>query len=111
LFTKGTFAIKDFTNALLTSIGQIAAKLAATAIVNGLISLFAVPFGGAFAAGGLLGFIGNLIGGIGGTAGSANFGGVQGGNLGMSGSVNMVLRGTDLVGSINRTNSQISRVG
>jgi uncharacterized protein YukE len=111
LFTKGTFAIKDFTNALLTSIGQIAAKLAATAIVNGLVSLFAVPFAGAFAAGGLLGFIGNLIGGIGGTAGSANFGGVQGGNLGMSGSVNMVIRGTDLVGSINRTNSQISRVG
>jgi uncharacterized protein YukE/regulator of replication initiation timing len=110
-FTKGTFAIKDFTNALLTSIGQIAAKLAATAIVNGLISLFAVPFGGAFAAGGLLGGIGNLLGGIGGRAGSANFGGVQGGGMGMSGSVNMVLRGTDLVGSINRTNSQISRVG
>jgi hypothetical protein len=111
LFTKGTFAIKDFTNALLTSIGQIAAKLAATAIVNGLISLFAVPFGGAFATGGLLGGLGSLLSGIGGTAGSANFGGVQGGNLGMSGSVNMVLRGTDLVGSINRTNSQISRVG
>jgi hypothetical protein len=111
LFTKGTFAIKDFTNALLTSIGQIAAKLAATAIVNGLISLFAVPFGGAFATGGLLGGLGSLLGGIGASAGSANFGGVQGGNLGMSGSVNMVLRGTDLVGSINRTNSQISRVG
>jgi hypothetical protein len=111
LFTKGTFAIKDFTKALLTSIGQIAAKLAATAIVNGLISIFAVPFGGAFAAGGLLGGIGNLLGGIGGRTGSANFGGVQGGGMGMSGSVNMVLRGTDLVGSINRTNSQISRVG
>jgi uncharacterized protein YukE len=111
LFTKGTFAIKDFTKALLNSIGQIAAKLAATAIVNGLISLFAVPFGGAFAAGGLLGGLGNLLGGIGGRAGSANFGGVQGGGMGMSGSVNMVLRGTDLVGSINRTNSQISRVG
>lgn len=111
LFTKGTFAIKDFTKALLNSIGQIAAKLAATAIVNGLISLFAIPFGGAFAAGGLLGGIGNLLGGIGGRTGSANFGGVQGGGFGMSGSVNMVLRGTDLVGSINRTNSQISRVG
>ena len=111
LFTKGTFAIKDFTKALLNSIGQIAAKLAATAIVNGLISMFAVPFGGAFAAGGLLGGLGNLLGGIGGRSGSANFGGVQGGGFGMSGSVNMVLRGTDLVGSINRTNSQISRVG
>jgi hypothetical protein len=29
----------------------------------------------------------------------------------MAGSVNMVLRGQDLVGSINRTNSQFSRVG
>jgi hypothetical protein len=111
LFTKGTFAIKDFTKALLNSIGQIAAKLAATAIVNGLISLFAAPFGGALSGAGSLGFLGNLIGGIGGRTGSANFGGVQGGGFGMSGSVNMVLRGTDLVGSINRTNSQISRVG
>ena len=111
LFTKGTFAIKDFTKALLNSIGQIAAKLAATAIVNGLVSLFAAPLGGAFAGGGLLGGLGNLLGGIGGRSGSANFGGVQGGGFGMSGSVNMVLRGTDLVGSINRTNSQISRVG
>lgn len=111
LFTKGTFAIKDFTKALLNSIGQIAAKLAATAIVNGLISLFAAPFGGALSGAGSLGFLGNLIGGIGGRTGSANFGGIQGGGFGMSGSVNMVLRGTDLVGSINRTNSQISRVG
>ena len=41
-----------------------------------------------------------------------SFSGVQGNNaVGMSGSVNLVLRGTDLVGSINRTNAQISRVG
>jgi hypothetical protein len=29
----------------------------------------------------------------------------------MSGSVNLTLRGSDLVGAINRTNSQIQRVG
>jgi hypothetical protein len=45
------------------------------------------------------------------TGGTANFGGIQGGGLGMSGQVNVVLRGSDLVGAINRTNSQIKRVG
>jgi len=29
----------------------------------------------------------------------------------MSGAVNVVLRGQDLVGSLNRTNAQINRVG
>lgn len=109
LFTKGTFAIKDFTRAILNSIAQIAAKLAASAIVNTLISLFASDFGGALSDSGSLRALGGAIGGT--RAGAANFGGVQGGGFGMSGSVNMVLRGTDLVGSINRTNSQISRVG
>lgn len=109
LFTKGTFAIKDFTRALLNSIAQIAAKLAASAIVKTLISLFASDFGGALSDSGSLRALGGAIGGT--RAGAANFGGVQGGGFGMSGSVNMILRGTDLVGSINRTNSQISRVG
>ena len=40
-----------------------------------------------------------------------NFSGVTGGGTQMSGQVNMVLRGTDLVGSINRTNAVINRIG
>jgi hypothetical protein len=40
-----------------------------------------------------------------------NFGGVTGGGMAMSGAVNVVLRGQDLVGSLNRTNAQINRVG
>jgi hypothetical protein len=40
-----------------------------------------------------------------------NFAGVQGGGMQMAGAVNLTLRGSDLVGSINRTNSTINRVG
>jgi hypothetical protein len=112
LFTKFTFSIKSFTNAILQSIAQIAAKLATTLVIQGLVSLFSAPLalGGAFSPDGALGFIGKALGGMK-SGKSADFSGVQGANMGMSGSVNLVLRGTDLVGSINRTNSQISRVG
>jgi hypothetical protein len=113
LFTKFTFSIKSFTSAILQSIAQIAAKLATTLVIQGLVSLFSAPLalGGAFSPDGALGFIGKALGGMK-SGKSADFSGVQGANMvGMSGSVNLVLRGTDLVGSINRTNSQISRVG
>jgi hypothetical protein len=113
LFTKFTFSIKSFTNAILQSIAQIAAKLATTLVIQGLVSLFSAPLalGGALSPDGALGFIGKALSGMK-SGKSADFSGVQGANMvGMSGSVNLVLRGTDLVGSINRTNSQISRVG
>jgi hypothetical protein len=113
LFTKFTFSIKSFTDAILQSIAQIAAKLATTLVIQGLVSLFSAPLalGGALSPDGALGFIGKALGGMK-SGKSADFSGVQGANMvGMSGSVNLVLRGTDLVGSINRTNSQISRVG
>ena len=112
LFTKFTFSIKSFTNAILQSIAQIAAKLATTLVIQGLVSLFSAPLalGGALSPSGALGFVGKALSGMK-LGKSADFSGVQGANMGMSGSVNLVLRGTDLVGSINRTNSQISRVG
>lgn len=40
-----------------------------------------------------------------------NLSGINGGGMQMSGSVNLVLRGSDLVGSLNRTNATINRVG
>lgn len=40
-----------------------------------------------------------------------NFGGITSGGMQMSGAVNVVLRGQDLVGALNRTNAQINRVG
>jgi len=53
-----------------------------------------------------LAFQGSLAGVV-----NPNFGGVTGGGMAMSGAVNVVLRGQDLVGSLNRTNAQINRVG
>jgi len=53
-----------------------------------------------------LAFQGSLAG-----VSNPNFGGVTGGGMAMSGAVNVVLRGQDLVGSLNRTNAQINRVG
>jgi hypothetical protein len=111
----GKFAFKDFTKAILQSISQIVAKIIATGIIK-LIASILVPGsgaviggGGGAGGGGFLKSIGGLLG-IGGVS-APSFNGVGAGQMGMSGSVNMVLRGSDLVGSINRTNSTINRVG
>lgn len=42
---------------------------------------------------------------------SPNLGGITQSGMQMSGAVNVVLRGQDLVGALNRTNAQINRVG
>jgi hypothetical protein len=103
-------------DSIKANIAKIVAQIAATKIIELLGSIFAGPiagsvFGSASSAGGggLLKSIGGLLG-FGGVA-SPSFDGLGGGTMGMTGSVNLVLRGTDLVGAINRTNSQISRVG
>jgi len=112
-FETGKFAFADFGKAILKTISQIVAKIIATGIIQ-LIANILVP-GGAAAAGvglkggGFLKTIGSVLG-IGNVA-APSFSGVGAGAIGMSGSVNMVLRGSDLVGSINRTNSTINRVG
>jgi hypothetical protein len=112
----GKFTFDEFAKNIKANIAKIVAQIAATKIIELLGSIFAGPiagsvFGSAASAGGggLLKSIGGLLG-FGGVA-SPSFDGLGGGTMGMTGSVNLVLRGTDLVGSINRTNSQISRVG
>jgi hypothetical protein len=116
----GKFAFKEFTKAVLDSIKQIVAKLAATGIVASL----AILLSGGFAAGtgvaglktlgaALLSSVGANTGGQLGLRPIANpsFGGIGAGPMAMSGSVNLTLRGTDLIGSINRTNTNINRIG
>jgi hypothetical protein len=105
-------AFKAFAKAVLNAINQIVAKIIATGIIK-LIAMIASP-GGFSGSGGLK----ELLKGIGGSLGfsfggvaNPNFGGVTGGGMAMSGAVNVVLRGQDLVGSLNRTNAQINRVG
>jgi hypothetical protein len=105
-------AFKAFAKAVLNAINQIVAKIIATGIIK-LIAMIASP-GGFSGSGGFK----ELLKGIGGSLGfsfggvaNPNFGGVTGGGMAMSGAVNVVLRGQDLVGSLNRTNAQINRVG
>ena len=104
-------AFKAFSNAVLKAINQIVAKIIATGIISLLANLL---FPGAGGAGVSLGkkVLGDIFGAFGfkGVA-NPNFGGIGGGGMQMSGAVNVVLRGQDLVGVLNRTNAQINRVG
>jgi hypothetical protein len=105
-------AFKAFAKAVMSAINQIVAKIIATGIIK-LLSMIASP-GGFTGAGGfkeLLKGIGGALGFSFGGVANPNFGGVTGGGMAMSGAVNVVLRGQDLVGSLNRTNAQINRVG
>lgn len=124
LFTNfletGKFAFADFRKAVSQAITQLVSQIIATGIIQLLATIFSGGFGAAAGKGagtsGFLAGITNVLSGIGkaiGIGGVANpsFGGVQAGGLGMSGQVNLVLRGSDLVGSLNRTNATINRVG
>jgi hypothetical protein len=116
----GKFAFKEFTKVVLDSIKQIVARLVATGIVASL----AILLSGGFAAGtgvtGLKTLGAALLGSVGANTGgqlglrnvsNPNFGGVGPGGMSMSGSVSLSLRGSDLVGAINRTNTNINRIG
>jgi hypothetical protein len=110
----GKFAFKEFAQSILKAINQIVAKIIATGIITLLASLFIPGFS---AAGGGIGqtLVSGILGSLGFSAPSRvaapSFGGVSGGAMQMAGAVNLSLRGSDLVGSINRTNATISRVG
>lgn len=115
LATEGVSSFKEFGKQVLQVIKRLAAQIIASGLIKLLGSLL-LPGGGGLgikAAGGIGGFLKGVVGGVLGIGKVAapSFGGVQGGSLSMGGQVNVVLRGSDLVGSINRTNSNISRVG
>lgn len=103
-------AFKAFAKAVLQAINQIVAKIIATGIIS-LLANILFPGG----TGTLLSKVGkDILGALGFKTeriGNPNFSGVGAGALNMAGAVNVVLRGQDLVGSLNRTNAQISRVG
>jgi hypothetical protein len=117
----GKFTFKEFGKVVLDNLKRIVAQIAAQQVIQ-LLAQVLNPLGALASTGvltnpaanagrgqrGILSALSNIF--IGRVA-NPNFGGVDGGTMGMSGSVNLVLRGTDLVGAINRTNSQISRVG
>jgi len=117
LATEGVSSFKEFGKQILQVIKRIAAQIIASGIIKLLANLILPGAGGIGAAAGATkgigGFLKGVVGGVLGIGKVAapSFGGVQGGSLAMGGQVNVVLRGADLVGSINRTNSNISRVG
>jgi hypothetical protein len=108
----GKFAFKEFADEALKQLKRVAASEAAKLIIR-LISDILLPGSGvgtAFIAekSGATSAIGDLIAG----GGQANFGGIRGNQgVNMNGQVVMTLRGTDLVGAMNRTNTSINRVG
>lgn len=114
LFETGSFGFKAFADAVLKQIQQLVSKIIATGIISLIANIMSGGLAGA--AGGIGGVLARVGGdilkaiGIGGVA-NPSFGGVGPGSLGMSGQVNVVLRGSDLVGSLNRTNATINRVG
>jgi len=114
LLTNGKVSFDGFVDLAKDAFKRILAQAIASGIANLIASLLS---GGATAGLGKLGAakkISEILSGLGkrgGLFGSANFSGVQGGGMQMAGAVNLTLRGSDLVGSINRTNSTINRVG
>ena len=113
LFETGKFGFKAFADAVLKQIQQLVSKIIATGIISLIANLLFPGVGAAAGGASLFAKIGaDILGaiGIGGVA-NPSFGGVGPGSLGMSGQVNVVLRGSDLVGSLNRTNATINRVG
>lgn len=114
LFETGKFGFKAFADAVLKQIQQLVSKIIATGIISLIANLMSGGLAGAAGGiGGVLSRVGADIFkaiGIGGVA-NPSFGGIGPGSMGMSGQVNVVLRGSDLVGSLNRTNATINRVG
>ena len=111
-FQTGKFAFKEFGDAVLKEIQRVVARIIATKIISLLASIL-VPGGSAAAtAFGLKSVSTNaLFDFLGGGVANPSFGGVRAGDMGMNGQVALVLRGQDLVGAINRTNTTINRVG
>ena len=105
----GKFTFDEFAKNIKANIAKIVAQIAASKIVELLGTIFAGPIaGGLSQGGGFLSAIGSILPAF---RANTRFEGVRPLGLGGGQKIDLVLRGTDLVGSINRTNSQISRVG
>jgi hypothetical protein len=114
LLTNGKVSFDGFVELAKDAFKRILAQAIASGIANLIASLLS---GGATAGLSKLGAAKSIsatlsgLGKIGGLFGTANFSGIGPSPLQMAGSVNLQLRGSDLVASINRTNTTINRVG
>lgn len=114
----GKFTFKEFTKSVLKSITSIVSKLAATGVITGLMYLldpsgmlasFGGGFGGQGGGNGILSALGSVFGA---QPRKPDFNGVrpQGGGRGGE-KVEFQIRGTNLVGVLNRANGEINRIG
>jgi chromosome segregation ATPase len=115
LLTSGKANFDSFVQLAKDALKRIAAQVIAAGLAQ-LIASILNPGGAAASAtvaatkgGGIIDIFKNILGIK--SIASPSFGGVGGGPMQMAGAVNLTLRGSDLVGSINRTNSTINRVG
>jgi len=118
--TTGKLTFKEFGKIVLENLKKLTAQIIATGIIQLLATLVTGGFGTAAGqASGTTGFqaglklFGKAFGSALGfkSVAAPSFGGVGPGGLAMQGAVSLSLRGSDLVGAINRTNTNISRIG
>ena len=105
----GKFAFDSFVKLAKDSFKRIAADLLASGLAKLLTSLL-LPMAGGAAAGGAGGF-GSLLMNLFPTKGRAKFESMSPRRESAGGSVNFVIRGTELVGVLNRGNQEINRIG
>jgi hypothetical protein len=110
ILEEGIANWKSFGDAVIVEIKRIAAALLAKGVIQLLGNLLAPGLGSVLGKG-FQGISDQTLFDFGFGTGAANFSGVQAGGLQMAGAVNLQLRGSDLVASINRTNTTINRVG
>ena len=112
-FETGKFAFKEFGDAVLKEIQRIVARIIASKIIQ-LLANILVPGSGQVLEGlGLTQKAGDIIGQAvsGRNLGRPRPQAFNPGGINLGGQVALVLRGQDLVASINRTNTTINRVG
>jgi hypothetical protein len=114
LLEEGSANWRTFADDVIKQIKRVTAALLSRALINGIAYLLSLATGGAagIVKAGLKSVsTAALADYLSSTGGAANFSGIQAGGLQMAGAVNLTLRGSDLVGSINRTNATINRIG
>ncbi len=115
ILEQGKFSWKEFGKVVLQQLAAILSRIIATSIA--IAAADAITRGGYSATMKVLDSA-TGGGGVGRGAGiginrsqAVNFGGVNAGGLAMTGAVSLSLRGSDLVGALNRTNTNINRIG
>ena len=112
-FETGKFALKEFGDNVLKEIQRIVARIIASKIIELLANILVPGGGAALQASGLSEKGGSILSNIlsGRNIGRPRPDVFNQGAINLGGQVALVLRGQDLVASINRTNTTINRVG